>query len=228
MILNFIKLSLIFIGCCLSTYSQNSCIDVPKGDKILIDGTINLKEWEKSYILPLHGGEFVKIQRFKDTLFIAVKGKAGGFCSLAIGNDNGFKILHSSTGLITAEYIILNDAWKLVHDFKEPLNVNGKKYSRGSVRLTPEYRKSKLKQFGWYANLIEMGDYSETEYAIPLTELQQKKLFISVVFFQIKAEEKVAKLPSGLDDDCLNKELISGSARNGLQFKPNSWLQIKI
>ena len=228
MILKYINISMVLISFSLSIYSQDKLIHVPQGNKIIIDGNIDSGEWEKSIKLPLFGGEYLRIQKYKDTLYVAVKGKAGGFCSLALGNEDGFRILHSSTGLITAEYIIINDSWKLVHDFKEPLNVNGKKYSRGPVRLTPEYRKSKLKQFGWYANLIEMGDYSETEYAVPLTELQQKKLFISVVFFQIKAEEKVAKLPSRLDDDCLNKELISGSARNGLQFKPNSWLQIKI
>jgi hypothetical protein len=173
--------------------------------------------------LPLYGGEKVLVQQNLDTLYIAIKGKSGGFSSLAIGNSNSFRILHSSTGLITAEYENQNNKWNLIHDFLGPKTSDGKEFARNEIRQSKAYRNANLDQFSWYANLIEMGPSSETEFAIPINSLPKENTYFSIAFFQIKAKTKIAKMPESLSDGCIDRELLSGSARNGMQFNPDTW-----
>ncbi|MCK5146150.1 hypothetical protein KAR48_05305 [bacterium] len=91
-----------------------------------------------------------------------------------------------------------------------------------------EYRKSQIEQFGWYANLIEMGNHSEAEFEIPISSLPKGDLFFSVVFYQIKSNIKKVKVPKNLSDSMLNQELISGSARDNLNFMVETWFQLSI
>jgi hypothetical protein len=208
------------------TRSQNIEISIPFGESPTIDGKIDKNEWKKSYELELYGGEQVLFQKAQDTMYVAIKGKSGGFSSLAIGNKMKFRILHSSTGLITASYEFQDDKWNLIHDFLGPKTIQGNEFPRTSIRQSNIYRNANLYQFSWYANLIEMGPPSETEFAIPLSSLPQHSAYISIAFFQIKADIKIAKLPNSLSDGCIDKELLSGSARKDLHFEPENWIRL--
>ncbi len=189
----------------------------------VIDGQINEKEWGNSKKYKLFGGDSIYLLNNPDTIFIAVRGNSGGFTSLGIGNMSKIKILHSSTGLITAEYKKVNGKWELSSDFKEPLTENGQSYPRDGERLTYDYKKSQIEQFGWYANLVEMGVPSETELMIPKSILPTGELFFSLVFYQFKSTVHKAKFPYNLSDDMLNQSLISGSANDELIFNVESW-----
>ena len=203
----------------------NTCDD-RKNQNPLIDGIINNKEWSKSNKHKLYGGDSIFFLKSDDTLFIAVRGNSGGFTSMGFSNGNQLKIIHASTGLITAEYEKINNDWLLVYGFKDPRKKTGAKYPRNNERLGNEYKKSQVEQFGWYANLIEMGKHSETEFMIPISSLPKGDLYFSVVFYQIKSGIKKAKFPKSLSDAMLNQELISGSSRNKLDFKVETWVRL--
>jgi hypothetical protein len=141
---------------------------------------------------------------------------------------NNVKVLHASTGLITAEYKNNDSGWRLIHDFLGPTNPNGKQYGRGKIRQTKEYSNANLKQYGWVANLIDKGPANETEYKVALSDYIIDNLFMAVSFFQVKAETKIAKLPADLSGGAIDRELIAGSARNGLHFAPNSWIKLEL
>lgn len=196
----------------------NERIKLPK-----IDGNIKNGEWTNASKYKLFGGDSIYFIKSNDTVFVALRGNSGGFTSMGFANDTNLKILHASTGLITAEYKKNGDDWILLYDFKEPLKDDGKKYPRNEERLSENYKNSHLKQFGWYANLIEMGASHETEFLIPLSALPQGDLRFSVVFYQFKSTEKKARFPDNLDDGMLDQELISGTAKNGIKFKTKDW-----
>jgi len=205
--------------------AQEKNIVIPAGINPIIDGNIGSKEWENSVKLPLNGGESVYFQKYKDTLYIAVKGKSGGFCSLAIGNQTNLRILHSSTALITAAYENKNGVWTLVHNFAGPKTNQGE-HSHDTDRFWQDYRKSNFDQFNWFANLVTMGNPADTEYQIPISELKNDNIYVSIVFYQARAQVRIAKLPKDLSDGMIDRELISGSARNGLDFNPGNWIQL--
>lgn len=201
--------------------STKSTIELP-----VIDGSIGEKEWHHASKRKMYGGDSVFFLKSKDTIFIAVRGNSGGFTSMGFSNGDQIKILHASTGLITAEYAKSNNNWNLVYNFKEPLKPTGIKYPRNDERLGNEYKKSQQEQFGWYANLIEMGSASETEFIIPVSSLPEGELYFSLVFYQIKSTISKAKFPEILNDAMLNQELISGSARDRLDFKIETWASL--
>jgi len=206
--------------------AQEKNIVIPDGITPIIDGNIGSIEWENSVILPLNGGESVYFQKHKDTLYIAVKGKSGGFCSLSIGSQSKFRILHSSTALITAAYEHKNSGWTLIHNFEGPKTNQKEDYPGDTDQWEQEYRKSNFDQFNWYANLVTMGNPTDTEYCIPISELNNNEIYVSIVFYQARAQVRIAKLPGYLSDGTIDRELISGSARNGLDFNPENWIQI--
>ena len=71
-----------------------------------------------------------------------------------------------------------------------------------------------------------MGNSSETEFMIPISSLPSGDLYFSIVFYQIKPNVKKAKFPKKLSDAMLNQELISGSAKDNLNFMVETWFNL--
>lgn len=205
--------------------AQEKIVVLQEGFRPVIDGRIIQEEWSRAHKLPLSGGEFVWFQVYEDTVYIAVKGASGGFCSLAIGDSAAIWILHSSTNLITAAYEKPDSAWVQKHGF-ERVSINKEDYPQNIMGYISDYRKMNLDRFGWYANLLEMGEATDTEYQIPLTMTPGDAFYVSVVFFQASASIQKALLPADLDDGCIDRELVSGSAGEYLEFQPESWIRL--
>lgn len=193
----------------------------------VIDGKIEPNEWNNSGKYGLNGGDSIYIMYAEDTIFIAIKGKAGGFTSLGVANDENLKILHASTGLITAEYEKEGSIWKRLYDFKEPEKKDGTSFPRNGQRLSENYKNVQMRSFGWYANLIEMGPVSETEYMITLSSIPKESKYLAIVFYQFKAQIQHATFPADLADDMLNQTLIAGSAPESLVFNVSNWFHIQ-
>ncbi len=218
---------LILLPIVLKTQTNN--VIIPVGRASVIDGITEESEWSDAACLDFSGGEFVKLKVSENALLIALKGKSGGICSLALGNSEKVRILHASSGLITADYTISEDGkWYCSDGFEEPMTNELIPFKRGNVRHGEDYRIANIDQFGWYSNLVEMNDPSEYEFMIRLDNIKTEELYLSIVFFQVKARTRLAKLPVSLNDDCLNQPLIAGTAASGLDFKPKSWVKLKI
>jgi hypothetical protein len=173
--------------------------------------------------LPLIGGKGLLIKRSGSYLCVALKGVSGGIGSLGLCYGDTIRILHASTGLITANYVNDGDRWHSVFGFRGPEVRLGEEYGRGEIRQSEEYRNANLLQFGWYANLVELGPPDEMEYLIDFAYQNPGAFRLSAVFFQVRADEKYAFLPAGLSDATLDHELIAGSARSELAFIPSQW-----
>ncbi|MCK5146151.1 hypothetical protein KAR48_05310 [bacterium] len=59
----------------------SNSIFIPKGNSISIDGVIDDEEWSSSSKYKLYGGDSLFFMNYEDTLFIAIRGKSGGFSS---------------------------------------------------------------------------------------------------------------------------------------------------
>ncbi len=206
---------------------QGTVVQVPMGSVPTIDGTIHATEWEDAVRLPLRGGEGLYLKRAGRNLYIAIRGAAGGFGSVCLGNTDSIRVLHASTGLITASYEHVGGSWRLVHGFRGPRRETGERFARGDVGRTESYRVAQLEQFGWVANVVEAGAGTDMEYQVELTAAAGSAIYMSVVFLQARARTRLAHAPAALADASLDTELIAGSAHDSLAFVPTSWLELR-
>jgi hypothetical protein len=197
------------------------------GEIPTIDGTIHAAEWEDAIRLPLIGGEGLYLKRADRHLYIAIRGAGGGFGSVCLGNADSIRVLHASTGLITASYERVGETWQLVHGFRGPHQANGDRFARGDVGQTGAYRVAQLEQFGWVANVVDVGPGSDMEFQVELNTATGSGIRMSVVFLQARASTRLARAPAGLADASLDTELVAGSANEGLLFSPESWLELR-
>ena len=206
---------------------QGTVVQVPMGSVPTIDGTIHATEWEDAVRLPLRGGEGLYLKRAGRNLYIAIRGAAGGFGSVCLGNTDSIRVLHASTGLITASYERVGGSWRLVHGFRGPRRETGERFARGDVGRTESYRVAQLEQFGWVANVVEAGAGTDMEYQVELNTAPGSAIYMSVVFLQARARTRLAHAPATLADASLDTDLIEGSARDSLAFVPTSWLELR-
>jgi len=204
---------------------QGSVVTVPVGAAPVIDGAIGVGEWDDAANVPLHGGEGLYVKRSGQHLYVAIRGSAGGIGSVCLGDNTRVRVLHASTGLITAEYYHAENRWSLAHGFRGPRRGTGERFARGDSG-GEAYRAAQLEQFGWVANLVEQGPGTDMEYQIDLTDVTDSAVYMSVAFLQARAQMRVARAPASLDDGSLDTELIAGGARDGLVFVPTSWLEL--
>jgi hypothetical protein len=207
--------------------AQAAPMRVPTGAAPVVDGTIAEGEWDDAAQIPLQGGEAVFLKRSGSNLYVAIEGASGGFASVGFGTVDTVRILHASTGLITASYVRDSGSWRLLHGFRSPERRPGERFRRGESKFTDEYRSAQLHQFGWFANVVEAGAPTDMEYQIHIEGTGPGAAFLSVVFFQARARIRVAHAPSTLADASLDRELISGGAHDGLEFEPRSWIELR-
>jgi hypothetical protein len=225
--MKFSFFSVVFLLLGASTaLGQETAVTVPVGTAPIIDGTINETEWADAVRLPLHGGEALYLKRAGQQLYIAIRGAAGGIGSVCLGNRDSFRVLHASTGLITAAYERAEEGWRLVHGFRGPRRETGERFARGEAGTEP-YLLAQLEQFGWVANLVEVGPGTDMEYRVDLASMTDSVIYLSVVFLQVRAPTRLAHAPTGLADASLDTELVAGGANDGLAFVPTSWLELR-
>ena len=198
----------------------------PTGTMPEVDGVISVWEWEDSLNLPIEGGKGLWLKQSGEYLCIAIRGANGGIGSIGLSRGDSLRVLHASTGLITAEYAKSASSWTTKMGFRGPEVEPGVEYSRGSVRQGVEYREANLAQFGWTANVVELGPAEDMEFVVKMGRPTGHFIRLSVVFFQIKATKKYAVAPAGLSDALLDRALVAGTANTELGFKPNQWLAV--
>lgn len=206
--------------------AQDPLLLVPPGQAPEIDGTIRPGEWGDALRIPLVGGEAVFLKRSDRFLFVAVQGSSGGIGSLGLSTPDSLRILHASTGLITASYVRDDGGWRLVHDFRGPVSSSGDPFGRGEERSAGAYQMALLEQYGWMANIVDVGAPTDLEYMIRLDGLRPSHTYLSVVFFQVRSEVSMAHAPATLADDSMERELISGTASEDLRFDTTDWLTL--
>ena len=206
--------------------AQETQVDVPTGQAPVVDGTIQPDEWADAIRIPLVGGEAVFLKKSDRYLFIAVKGSSGGIGSLGLATPDSLRILHASTGLITADFVRDGSRWRLVHRFRGPATPSGESFGRGEERSAGDYRLASLEQYGWTANVVDSGLPTDLEYQIRIEGLPRSRTNLAVVFFQVHADVRMAHAPANLADDSLDRELISGGVEGDLQFDTNGWLRL--
>jgi hypothetical protein len=104
---------------------------------------------------------------------------------------------------------------------------SGERFRRSDPGFVEAYRAAQSAQYGWYANLVTTGPGTDMEYEVRIGNTDQGRMYMSVVFFQVRARVHSARAPSGLSDASLDRELISGGATDGLQFEPATWIELR-
>lgn len=191
---------------------------IPRAEEtVLIDGFFDGDEWADAVVLPLSGGKGVFVKADESFLYIAVSGAKGGFASICLNREDSILVLHSSTKLITAEYVRESFSWRLSEPFSS---------LPGAVRSMPVDEAFQLEKFSWTANVVEQGPPEQTEFKIDRKLFGEDAVVFSVVFFQFRADMQLARAPAQLDDGCLDRELVMGGNREILIFEPDTWIHL--
>lgn len=191
---------------------------IPRAEEtVSIDGFFHGDEWADAAALPLSGGNGVFAKADEKYLYIAVSGAKGGFASICLKRDDRILVLHSSTKLITAEYVTDGFDWRLSKPFSS---------LPGAVRSRPVDEADQLERFGWTANVVEQGPSEQTEFKIDRNLSSEDCVVFSVVFFQFRADMQLARAPAELADGCLDRELVMGGNRETLGFEPETWIRL--
>ncbi len=221
------SLALIFICIVVGAVpALASEIRLPSGTLPEIDGVVSDGEWDDALVLPLQGGKGLLVKRSGEYLCVAIQGAKGGIGSLGLCIGDSLRILHASTGLITAEYVKSPSSWLRTADFRGPEVEPGVNFARGEVRQGARYREANLVQFDWTANVVELGPPENMEFIVRLGEQTECLIGLSVVFLQMKATSKYAVAPPGLSDASTNRALVAGTANAEMKFDPNEWLSV--
>lgn len=205
---------------------QEEPIYVPTGTEPHVDGSVALEEWADALELPLSGGGALFLKRSGADLFVGVRGNTGGFVSLGLASGDSLRILHASTGLITASYSRDVSGWVSVHGFRGPLRADGTGFPRTEVRRTEAYQLACYDQFGWTSNVVELGPPSDFEFRIRVSERAPGPLWLSVVMYRVQGNPRIARAPASLGDAALNPELLQGTASARLAFDVASWMRL--
>jgi hypothetical protein len=205
---------------------QEQAIRVPAGAEPVLDGALSPEEWADALELPFPGGEALFLKRSGTEMFVGVKGVAGGFVSLGFASLDSLRILHASTGLITASYSHAPGGWTRIHGFRDPVKADGTGFPRTLGRQAETYQLACYDQFGWTANLVEVGPPSDFEFKINVSRPTGEPSFLSIVMYQAQANPRIARAPAGLKDDAVNIDLLQGTAVADPQFDVRSWIPL--
>jgi len=137
-------------------------IDVPKGEAADTDGTPRPSEWASAQqatlvpegeLLLMHDGQY---------LYLGLRGRPDNVGSVCFMHANRILVLHSSLGVGTAIYQLVEGSWQRTEDFCWIW------WEENDVRVASSQKTDFLQQNGWVASTMGTGSPGEIECRIAL------------------------------------------------------------
>lgn len=194
--------------------SNRSSLIVPRGEAALIDGTLEMDEWQLADQFELSGGGQLFLMHAEGYLYIGIRARPEPVTSICIDQGEQVSVLHSSAALGTAIYENAGEVWELVQDFEWCCR------ETTDSPQAQENRADHLEQNGWLANNGRMGVPEEVEFQIYMPEDQ---LRMAVTSIGAPDYEQINWWPQPMDDDCRNPQMIRGSIPDPAQFLVADW-----
>lgn len=204
-------------------FRQDS-VAVPVGEAITLDGHIEAGEWDDAVQLALSGGGVLFLKRSGPDVLLAIRSTAGGFASVGWLIADSLRILHASTGLISASYRPGLQGWSRTRPFDGPVMADGGEFRRGVARQSVTYQVASYEQWGWTATVVDLPPPTEMEYRIRVSPGVSPRL--AVAFRQVRGEVATATHPTTLADAMLDPDLLQGTAPSVLDFRPETWTKV--
>ena len=147
-------------NCLFSNPSDERALIIMSGSSPTIDGKLGEKEWADAGRLSMGKNKTIYFKHDGENLYLGFSGDLG---NLYFHKDNKVVIIHASFSLGWVEYESVDKTeWKLSKNFEWKLNKIHLKEKSEVVLAIYNY----LKEKGWTASTIPMGNKQESEFAI--------------------------------------------------------------
>ena len=152
-------------------------------------------------------------------LYLGIQASPQGVGSVCIDRGDEVAVLHSSAAVGMAVYQIQADgnSWHKTQDFSWCYRGTSSRETDG------QERQRQLAENGWLASNAHMGNATEMEYQITITEVP---LRLAIAHLQAPEYQSLAYWPEGLKDSCREIQLLTGPLPDELYFSPQFWAQI--
>ncbi|SNT05098.1 hypothetical protein SAMN05421640_2170 [Ekhidna lutea] len=187
-----------------------------------LDGNISSEEAKGLEVLDKNESNQLLIDPSSDSyLKITVKSEELYVASLCICNEQDeVTVLHASAALGQILYKKEGDQWSTNQKFDWQLREVDMKDA------TIAKRNQYLRDNGWVANTMNMGNAGETEFIID-RQAYGENLKIAIGLMTAKNPNNIVGIPSGGTGDCANQKLVAGDPKNSYQFEVANWIEIE-
>ncbi len=198
-------------------YSSQAQVDLKN-----LDGNISSQEIKRLEISGENGTNQLLINPSSDNyLNVTVKSEELYVASLCICNEqNEIAVLHASAALGQIIYRKEGDAWVTNQKFDWQMR------EEGMDDATIVKRNQYLKDNGWIANTMGMGQVGETEFIID-RRVFSGELKLAIGLMTADEPENIVGIPIKGVSDCANLKLVSGDPKNSYQFDIKDWIRIE-
>ncbi len=202
---------------------KRETIDISQSSSVVIDGKIEETEWQDSVKYDLLGGGKVFFKYDGTYVYVAARSLKAGWTHLYLNESENadISVLHASAALGKATYSKdKNDLWQPLNEFSWELR----------DRIFTDEVRQKMADYAtknyWVASNNNMGNKAEVEFQFKLKNTSNKKFRLAIVY---AVDQNTSYFfPSGLADDCLKPELVSGNRVANVKFDRNQWAEINL
>lgn len=197
---------------------------VPHGAPVTMDARLTPSEWENAAVVELSDGGELRLQHDGRFLYLGLRAGAPGFPSVCVIGSDVVRVLHASAALGRAEYVRDGDAWAVRAPFAYGLR------TRDTTEAARAERAAYLRDNGWLATTMYMGDRTQKEMQIPLAYLRDDDVRVAVAYMRDAPNTRgpSAVWPGRLADGCVDATLVKGFAVKRARFAPERWARLTI
>jgi hypothetical protein len=208
---------LLFSGGPADLFCKEFEVEIPRGSKAVIDGTLDPVEWSGAHKTEFAGGGELLLMHEGGHLYVGVRDKPAPVVSICVFRGDEVAVMHMSAALGTAVYKQRDDEWERVTEFSWSCR------DASDTQRAWSERAEHLKREGWVGSNGRMGVAEETEFKMALPSDEWR---ISVTCIGSPDYEWVSRWPTSLEDDSVNLDLIRGSAPKRLKFEFERWASV--
>ena len=213
---------IVILSISLNSPAQKT-IKIPSSNPATTDGKIEETEWKDAAVFDLTGGGKVFLKHDGNYVYVAVRAVTGGWAHLYLneGENADVSVLHASAALGKVVYKRdQNNLWQPLNSFSWELR----------DRIFTEEVRQKMADYvsknNWAANNVNMGNRTEVEFQLKLSEPAAQDLRVAIVYAVDRNTSYF--FPESLADDCLKPELVAGNRVENVKFDLSQWAKISL
>ena len=191
----------------------------PEINPPIIDGTINVREWESAVKEEFAEGSEIYLLVHGDDLFLGIRNMGGEMIAgnVFLEQDDRIIIMHSSAALGTAIYEVEGEDYRKIKDFEWCCR---SKVDNEAARFA---REMFYEDEGWLGQNSFIGNENELEYMIALDETQGR---VAVNFILADGGGEKHVWPVGLEDGVA--EPTPGGFPDTIKFNVEDWISLEV
>ncbi len=188
-----------------------------------LDGSLSTSELKNYYELGNADENILYLGTDDTYLYLGIRSEKIHVASVCLANQERVLVLHSSAALGMLEYVKAEgNSWYSDEEF-----VWGMRDGEMDPKTLMK-RENYLKEHGWIANTMSMGETGQTEFIIDRNMLTGEIVHLGAGLMPESDPEAIIPFPVETAGDCAAFSLVSGRAETEYSFSPELWHEISL